>query len=87
MKLPEGIITIGDYAFQNCGHLEEINFPSTLTRVGTKAFHNCEKLKIYPNNAVLNRVGKLAFQYCLKIDSIALSDDITVIRYSTILYY
>lgn len=38
VKLPEGLTTIGDHAFEN-SFVEDINLPSTMKRVGTKAFY------------------------------------------------
>lgn len=38
---------IGDMAFSNCGHLEDIVFPSLTERVGDGAFSYCQPLQIH----------------------------------------
>lgn len=37
LKLPEGLVRIGNFAFQNC-HLETLNLPSTVEEIGSYAF-------------------------------------------------
>ena len=36
--IEEGITYIGNYAFEECGYVKEVTFPSTLTGVGLEAF-------------------------------------------------
>ena len=43
--LSEGLTKISDSAFENCGYLERIYFPSTLTWIGQNAFSGCSSLK------------------------------------------
>lgn len=40
----EGVVEIGDYAFNNLGFLEAISLPSTLKKIGHRAFWECNKL-------------------------------------------
>lgn len=39
--LPEGLITIGDYAFSHCSNMPSVVIPSTVTTIGINAFANC----------------------------------------------
>lgn len=39
--IPEGITSIGNYAFSGCTGLSEINIPSSITSIGGCAFQNC----------------------------------------------
>jgi len=43
--IPEGIQYIGDYAFFNCKHLENIVLPDSVSFIGESAFARCERLK------------------------------------------
>ena len=38
VTLHEGLVTIGDYAFNACRLLKEIEIPSTVTAIGLDAF-------------------------------------------------
>lgn len=43
--VPEGVTSIGDYAFYGCQKLEKVSLPSSLVSVGKGAFGNCVSLK------------------------------------------
>ena len=44
VDLPEGMQTIGAYAFQNCENLETVTVPTTVTYIAEGAFANCVKI-------------------------------------------
>ena len=44
LVISEGITSIGNNAFKNCGNLKSVKFPTTLNTVGSYAFHNCISL-------------------------------------------
>lgn len=43
--LPEGLTTIGAYAFHGCSNLTSIDIPSNVTTVGKRAFGGCSHLE------------------------------------------
>ncbi len=43
--VPEGVLGIEDFAFAQCGELEEVIVPDTVTTIGNSAFYMCNKLK------------------------------------------
>ena len=42
--IEEGVTSVGNYAFYQCGKLAEVTLPSTVTALGTYAFNNCYAL-------------------------------------------
>lgn len=46
LVIPEGVTSIGDYAFAGCTSLTEITLPSTLRNIGANAFDGCTQLTI-----------------------------------------
>ena len=49
ITIPQGIISIGNYAFYNCPKLTNITIPSSITNIGDYAFQNCSNLKYVEN--------------------------------------
>lgn len=42
--IPEGVTSIGDYAFYNRNEITSIRIPDSVTYIGDYAFYNCDKL-------------------------------------------
>ena len=73
--IPEGIKTIGAYAFANLTALEEVVLPSTLEAIEYGAFFNCTKLKTVKGLEHVKLINQNAFANCnisndLSLDSI-----------------
>ncbi|MBQ4284344.1 MAG: leucine-rich repeat domain-containing protein [Lachnospira sp.] len=45
VELPEGVVEIGNNAFENCERLEEVICPKSLKKIGEEAFADCINLK------------------------------------------
>lgn len=45
IEIPEGVTSVGAYAFYNCPNLETVTLPTSLTSIGRNAFSNCPKLE------------------------------------------
>ena len=69
--VPEGVTSIGDYAFQISG-LENIILPNSLTHIGSYAFSFCN-IKSLPDN--LKTISHGMFQYCKKLKKFALPNN------------
>ncbi len=44
LVVPEGVTSIGAYAFQDCSSLKSIIIPESVSNIGAYAFQNCERL-------------------------------------------
>lgn len=62
--LPEGVKTIGVYAFYKCGNLTFVGLPEGLERIEGAAFGLCTKLKEIDLPDSLTYIGKLTFAAC-----------------------
>ena len=85
--LPEGIVEIGNYAFQNRSDLTEFVVPSTVKTIGHYAFDGCDNLTSITLPEGLTTIGNYAFQYCKNLKSVTLPSTITNLRYADGLFY
>ncbi|MGN0447566.1 MAG: leucine-rich repeat protein [Acutalibacteraceae bacterium] len=65
--IPEGIVSICNYAFNNCKTLKSVTFPSTLRQIGDGAFAGCVNLGnvVFPDS--LEEIGDSGFEGCFGI--------------------
>lgn len=77
--IPNGIISIGDYAFYNCVDLVSIDIPNSVTLIGNRAFENCIGLTnvIIPNSVTM--IAWQAFAGCSNLTSITIPNSVTSI--------
>ena len=75
--IPEGVVEIADYVFQNMSYLESIQLPTTLLSIGENAFSECKSLKeiVIPKNVNSIRWG--AFSGCTSLTKITIPNSVT----------
>lgn len=64
MVIPDGVPSIGDYAFNNMFQLETLTIPRSVTAIGDRAFRGCTNLKsvhCYANE--IPETGEESFSY------------------------
>ena len=64
--IPEGVTSIGSYAFYNCSSLETVGFKenSTLTSIGEEAFYRCNSLTSITIPDSVTSIERFAFEGC-----------------------
>ena len=45
VKIPDGVTTIGEFAFEWCANLSDVDIPNSVTTIGRDAFSSCSSLK------------------------------------------
>ena len=71
--IPEGVETIGRYAFQDDPLLESITLPDTVTSLGNYAFSGCSSLDKFAFGSSMQRIGEEAFSDCTNLTEICSS--------------
>ena len=73
--IPNGVTTIGDYAFYSCP-LTSISIPNSVMSIGSYAFCGCTELTSIsiPNSVTI--IGLYAFASCKGLTSVSLSDHV-----------
>ena len=68
--LPDGIIDVGDSAFNCCEKLERVEFPASVRVIGEHAFASCPKLREAHLPSGLKRIESCAFAHCIALKQV-----------------
>lgn len=79
IDLPEGLESIGGWAFTCCTRLESITLPSTLIDLGRGLFCSCEDLSHVSLPNILRIIPDDMFRWCDNLKEITLPDSIQTI--------
>ena len=72
LVIPNGVGQISNYAFRNCGFIETVEMPYSLTKIGDGAFTYCYALKSVRFSDNLISIGNDVFFACTSLTSISL---------------
>ena len=78
LKIPDGVTSIGDYAFYHCTTLTGITIPDSVTSIGSSAFSGCTGLTSITIPDSVTSIGS-AFSGCTGLTSITIPDSVTSI--------
>ena len=74
LVLPDGLVSIGNYAFYGCEVLGQVQLPATVTSVGDFAFRGCVKMTQLRLNENLKSIGESAFELCESLTAVRLPE-------------
>ena len=77
--IPDGVTSIGNYAFRDCTSLTSITLPDSVTSIGDAAFENCASLTSITIPDGVTSIGGSAFKYCTSLTSITIPGSVTSI--------
>lgn len=70
IEIPDGVVTIGNWAFDSCASLERVNIPDSVVTIGYRAFNSCASLERVDIPSSVTDIGLDAFLYCLELSAI-----------------
>lgn len=70
--IPEGVIEIGPWAFEDCTFLANVQLPSSLQKIGVGAFQNCSSLQSIVIPETVSTIEDAAFEECTLLKTISL---------------
>lgn len=75
------LITIEDYAFQDCTELKEVSLPNSIVSLGKSAFENCTSLRklTLPQNEYFNTISERSFYNCSSLSSVKIPTNVEVV--------
>ena len=74
VSLPDGLTSIGDFAFDFCKQLTSIDLPEGLISIGEYAFIECSRLSSISIPASVCSIKGSAFAYCTSITRFSLAE-------------
>ncbi len=81
VEIPDGVTTLGEYAFNGCTGLTNITFPDSLTTISDCDFKGCTGLTNITFPDSLTTIGQSAFNGCTGLTNITFPDSLTTISY------
>lgn len=78
--IPDGIIKIGEFAFDSCYNLTNIVIPDSVTSLGDYAFIDCRNIAYIDIPDGVTSIGFGAFMECQKLSSITIPDSVISIE-------
>lgn len=81
-----GVISIGQNAFNNCYALTNLTIPNSVTSIEYKAFSNCTDLTSLTIPHGVTSIGQRAFGYCYTLTSLTIPNSVTSIESNTFIY-
>ena len=79
VTLPDGLESIGSYAFYRCISLAAIDIPASVTSIGENVFYDCTSLTAVTLPDGLQSIGDNAFRGCSALTSIDIPASVTSI--------
>ena len=75
--IPDGVVTIANYAFLNCTGLESIVIPQSVTRIEQYAFAHCSNVTSITISEGVTEIGDRAFWDCSAVTTVTVPSSVT----------
>ena len=77
--LPEGMTSVGEMAFYECGRLQRVKIPNSVTGIGKFAFAYCSDLVMLDLGSGVSAIGEAAFTDCYDLVTLRLPDSLRML--------
>ena len=77
--IPDGVTSIGSWAFRGCSKLRSVTIPDSVTSIGVEAFYGCSSLTGVTIPDSVTSIGGGAFRDCKSLASVTIPDSVTSI--------
>lgn len=79
IEIPNGLDSIGAYAFDGCNNLRNINIPDSVTKIGENVLCNCSNLTTVSLGNGITTIPYRAFYDSKKISTLEIGNGVTII--------
>ena len=77
VTIPDGVTSVGDSAFLDCGALMSVTIPNSVTSIGSHAFAGCSGLTSVTIPDSVTNVGAGAFYGCNELTNVTIGSGVT----------
>ena len=77
--IPDGVTTIGCYAFKNCDNLTSVTISDSVTTIDDHVFEDCDNLASVTIGNSVTTINRYVFYSCDSLTSITIPDNVTTI--------
>ena len=77
--IPEGVTSIGFWAFSDCSSLASVVIPEGVTSIGAAAFYGCKGLASVVIPEGVTSIGDEAFSHCKSLTGVVIPESVTSI--------
>ena len=77
--IPDGVVSIGNYAFEGFSSMTSVTIPSSVTSIGCEAFDGCSGLTSITIPEGVTSIGDDAFYNCSGLTSVTIPSSVTSI--------
>ena len=70
LVIPDGVTSIGSYAFYNCSGLTSVTIGNGVTSIESYAFYGCSRLTSVTIGNSVENIGSSAFEDCSRLTSV-----------------
>ncbi len=75
LTIPEGVTSIGEYAFYSCSGLTSVTMPASVTSIGDNAFYGCSGLKSVTLGNGVTSIGEYAIYGCSGLTEVLVAEN------------
>ncbi len=76
VRIPDGVISIGENSFYQCSSLASISIPNSVVEIGEFAFFGCKSLTEIELPNKIAQIGNYAFEHCKEITNIVIPNSV-----------
>lgn len=78
--IPDGVVMIGNYAFDYCSYLTSVTIPTSVSTIGDYAFRGCSNLSKVTIPNTITIISEGLFMYCSNLNSVTIPNSVTTIK-------
>ena len=76
VEIPDGVVSIDNYAFYMCASIEEVKLPNSIQEIGHNAFKSCKGLKKINIPRSVVAIGDNAFAFCRSLSLVVIPSSV-----------